>query len=260
LIYSLESGSEIPPHLSRVLKRFLLGNAACLMCSGTSGELHTRQIQLHLSSSRLKQPHYVVCECGNPVWRLDFEGINALDQALDTAERAAQRKMSLSLAGGRHSPKEIQQILALQENRCIYCNVLFAGPVRPTKDHLLPVSHGGSDWALSVVIACRNCNSRRGEIPFRTYCKLLSPAQNRRILRFLANRIESAQRDQLPWEVFESLVLALGSQNSRHYRYLSMLRRSPACRRYASLNQLLPRSPVLLLRKWRVVSSKHASR
>lgn len=254
-MYSLDSGSEIPNHLKGVLKRHLLEKATCVKCSGLNSELHLRQVQWHFSTSKMKQRHYFVCQCGYPVWRLDQNDAFAIDRALQLAGAAMRRKERLTRAGGKHGRGEIQQILALQENRCIYCNALFVGSVRPTRDHLLPVSYGGSDWALNIVMACRRCNSRRGEIPFRTYCKLLSPTQNRRILRCLARRIESMELDQLPEGVFTSFVVALKLHDSKHGRYKDILRISSASRHYARINRLLPCYPHLLLRRWMLTLS-----
>jgi len=257
-MYSLDSGSEVPQHLRGVLKRHVLGKASCVKCASLNGELHLRQIRVRYSSSRREQRHFIVCSCGYPVWRMSEDDSFAVSRALQLAGAALRRKKSLIRAGGKHSPGEIQLILASQENRCIYCNALFVGPVRPTKDHLLPVSYGGSDWALNIVMACRRCNSRRGEIPFRTYCRLLSPTQNRRVLKCLAKRIESMEPDQLPEGVFASFIVALELHDSRHGRYRDILRISPVSRRYASLNRLLPRYPHLLLRRWMLDSSKRS--
>jgi len=35
-------------------------------------------------------------------------------------------------AGGKHSPKEIEDLLAIQGGRCIYCNVRFTKRVPAT--------------------------------------------------------------------------------------------------------------------------------
>ncbi|MFP5226882.1 MAG: HNH endonuclease, partial [Acidobacteriota bacterium] len=94
------------------------------------------------------------------------------------ARYAKLRRETLRKGGARHSVDEVAEIVQLQENRCFYCNLLFDGTRgQATKDHLLPVTSGGTDWALNIVIACRRCNARRGNIPFRTYCTLLSPRQ-----------------------------------------------------------------------------------
>src|SRR5205807_4981038 len=122
------------------------------------------------------------------------------DDGLVRAERSWQRKINLSEAGGKHVAKEIEEIRWLQQNRCIYCNALFTDTLRPTKDHLVPIIAGSTDWALNIVLACRSCNSRRCGIPFRTYCKLLSKAQNRRIIIHLGRRMRAWEIDKIPRE------------------------------------------------------------
>jgi 5-methylcytosine-specific restriction endonuclease McrA len=163
------------------------------------------------------------------------------------AHAARLRVQSLKEAGGKHTRSELQEILVLQEYRCIYCNVLFTDSVRPTRDHLVPVWYGGSDWALNIVIACRRCNCRREKIPFRTYCRLLSPMQNRRIVRHLARRIEAMDFENLPREAFASFHEGLELQEPRNGRYRRFLRASPTRRYYAGINRkVIRRWPQLI--------------
>ena len=43
------------------------------------------------------------------------------------------------------------------------CHICGADPaVDPTRDHLVPVSHGGTNDPANIRIACRSCNSSRG--------------------------------------------------------------------------------------------------
>lgn len=109
-----------------------------------------------------------------------------------------QRKELLAIMGGKHTKREIQEILALQENRCIYCNVLFTESEVPTRDHLIPITRGGTDWALNIVMACRSCNSRRSTRHFRAYCKSLSPAQKQKIVQHLIRRIDAIELGYVP--------------------------------------------------------------
>lgn len=101
-----------------------------------------------------------------------------------------RRKFQLS--GGKHTKSEIAEILALQGNRCIYCNVLFTEKELPTRDHIKPIAMRGSDWALNIVMACRSCNASRSKTHFLAYCKSLNRKQRQRILKYLNRRIETA--------------------------------------------------------------------
>jgi 5-methylcytosine-specific restriction endonuclease McrA len=122
---------------------------------------------------------YVVCDCGYPVWQMEWELYGPASDVMERNRRAWNRRQSLVKAGGKHTRAEILHIKDSQKGRCIYCHRLFTGELVPSKDHLLPLVAGGSDWALNIVLACRSCNSKRCDIPFRTYCTLLSPAQNK---------------------------------------------------------------------------------
>ena len=253
MMYSLDSGSEIPAHLNSPLRRHLLSKATCIKCSAQNSDIYLRQIKAHHGAMGCKPRYFLVCQCGHPLWHMATDDEFAMERALrDTLYRAAAtrlRKDKLKSAGGAHTPSELRQILFLQGNRCIYCNLLFSDSVCSTKDHLVPVSHGGAVWALNIVMACRRCNARRGEMPFRTYCKLLSPTQNRRIIRHLARRIEAINSDELPKEAFASLLMGLQPHEPRHLHFRSIVRNSPIHRYYAKVNRVIPSLPHLIVKK-----------
>lgn len=160
--------------------------------------------------------------------------------ALKKREKAWLRRQLLSDAEGRHTLQEIREILTLQEGRCIYCNVQFSGEIPPTKDHLLALVDGGAHWALNIVLSCRSCNSRRSDIPFRTYCTLLSQQQNLRIARFLKRRLLALDPLNFPKDALRSFENALRRHQADHWRYLDIQRGSVSARRNAAQNRLLP--------------------
>jgi hypothetical protein len=141
------------------------------------------------------------------------------------------------------------KIIFHQGGRCLYCHVRFTGDTPATRDHILPESIGGANFGINIFAACRSCNSQRCDIPFRTYCKLLSPTQNRRILRHLVNRLladdfEGEREDG----GLSSFLGGLAEHHPQHWRYLDIQERSPVRKRYAAKNRLLPRNPVLILK------------
>jgi hypothetical protein len=152
-------------------------------------------------------------------------------------------------AGGKHSAKEIEEIRFLQQNRCIYCNATFTEILRPTKDHLATVISGGTNWALNIVLACRACNSRRGDIPFRTYCKLLNKSQNHRIALLLAKRLSALNLDRLPDGAFNAFHEGISVHDPKHPRYRLILRTSAIARKNAVRNRVMPGQAHLILRK-----------
>lgn len=107
----------------------------------------------------------------------------------------------------------------------MYCNKRFTDAMRPSRDHVLSITNGGGDWAMNIVIACRSCNSRRGDIPFRTYCKLLSPKQNERILNLIGRRLAATDFASLPDGAELCFAKGLALHDPRHWRFVDILPR-----------------------------------
>jgi hypothetical protein len=246
-VLHLLKGRDFPRKAEASFKRLFLSRAKCVRCGNQSDEIILRR--LGRFGSREKKTPYIVCGCGYPVWRISWEAYNHAESGLSRWERYKEknewRKDLLKTSGGKHSASEIEEILTFQNHRCIYCNRPFGDDLGPTRDHLTPVRMGGTDWSSNIVMSCHRCNTRRGAIPFRTYCKLLSPAQNRRIARSLALRISELSR--LPAEQFECFCEGLSRQNSRDWQYRAILRSSATARRNATVNGLLPSNPSRLV-------------
>jgi 5-methylcytosine-specific restriction endonuclease McrA len=252
VVLSLYKTSEFPRPVESSFLRLFLSNARCAKCDHKSTEIILRSLPEAATSTR-RRTQYIVCSCGYPVWRISWDAWAKVSQGVRYAEYSREckqlRKMSLRVAGGKYSVREIQEILSYQENRCIYCNAPFGNGVLATRDHLTPVLSGGADWALNIVMACRSCNSRRGTMPFRTYCKLLSPTQNRKILLYLARRVAAMRVDELSIVEFKSFCDGIAKHNPRNVTYRSILRYSAKARRNAEKNELLPSAPHLILRR-----------
>lgn len=58
---------------------------------------------------------------------------------------------------GRHTAAEWREIVARQNGRCAYCHV----ETKLEKDHIVPLSRGGSDLAVNLQGLCRRCNARK---------------------------------------------------------------------------------------------------
>ncbi len=247
----LFKGREFPRKAEAGFKRLFLSRAKCSKCGSQSNEIALRPLLYLESRSNRKRPYlvkrpYIVCGCGYPVWRISEEAYDDAFQRLSkweySRERSEWRKELFKISGSKHRASEIREILTLQNHRCIYCNRRFGDELRPTKDHLDPVCMGGTDWAANIVMSCRRCNFRRRTIPFRTYCKLLSPTQNRRITKSLVLRI-AEMGPQLPAEQFDSFCEGLSKHKPRHWHYRAILRSSAVARRNSVTNDLLPRTP-----------------
>jgi HNH endonuclease len=244
---SLPEEPVFPKHLMAPFKKHFLTVAKCARCGGQSSKIFLGSLEAFLGTKRRLISH-IVCSCGYPVWRISSEECDKATDAFALAERRIERKLQLTEAGGKHSLREIQEILNYQKNRCFYCNVPFNNEIRSTKDHILPVYLGGGDWALNIVMACRPCNSRRSCTPFRMFCRLLSPAQNRRILRSLALRIAAVRPEERLGDAFMTFCVGLAWRGWIHWR-TKPYSLSAKARRYAAVNKLLPSDPDLILRR-----------
>lgn len=62
-------------------------------------------------------------------------------------------------AKGAHTFSQWKETMEAFNNSCVYC-----GSTEGTleKDHIVPISKGGTDFISNVVPACRSCNSSKG--------------------------------------------------------------------------------------------------
>ena len=122
----------------------------------------------------------------------------------------AVRGYSRNVGGERLVPPLSNRELFLRdEHLCMYCGRQFPGYLL-TRDHLMPLSRGGTDCWSNVVTACRGCNHAKGSrtpeeagmsllavpyVPNRAEYLVLS---NRRILadqmEFLKKRFRRSSR------------------------------------------------------------------
>lgn len=246
--FSCARDEAIPSFVISILKRSFFGNALCVKCmSPMSGIRILAQDKI---DGRLEDKNlYISCVCGYPVWRMEMDSYQSARIQLERIAANWRRAQRLKAAGGKHTRSEIERILAFQGNRCIYCNERFTQKRRPSCDHILPLTRGGGDWALNIVMACRRCNSSRGNIPFRTFCKLLSSTQNKRIRVQLRDRLLAIDFDRLPTDAFACFTEGLSLHEPSHWRFRDIQRWNPRARSNASANHLLPRSALGILRQ-----------
>lgn len=57
--------------------------------------------------------------------------------------------------------KDWNEMLDFFGNKCICCGCQFEKPERPTKDHIIPISWGGSDDITNWQPLCKECNSSK---------------------------------------------------------------------------------------------------
>jgi 5-methylcytosine-specific restriction endonuclease McrA len=236
-------GQEFPSYLGATVRRYL-AEGTCMKCRAPM-TLRFRRLRCFYEGSN-SEGMFVACSCGNPVWSICQNLFFKLEDEMRRNITAWERKKNIQRAGGRHSKQEITEILALQGNRCLYCNVKFSDDIRPTRDHLISAAYGGSNWALNIVLACRSCNSRRAETPFRSYCRLLTPAQNKIIMEHLQRRIDAILVDQnTNLDAFRCFCAGLILHDPKDSRYRQLYRTSSVMRENARKNKLLPTLPLI---------------
>jgi len=100
----------------------------------------------------------------------------------DTGERSCITTNSIIAIKGKtlgaHNLSQIpplsnRELFQRDRHICGYCGTTISGQ-KLTRDHIVPVSHGGRDVWMNVVTACRHCNQRKaGRTPEQAHMQLL---------------------------------------------------------------------------------------
>jgi 5-methylcytosine-specific restriction endonuclease McrA len=78
----------------------------------------------------------------------------------DRRTQYANRRRALKSVGGKtHSIDEWKALIKRRDGRCFYCG---RRDLPLTRDHMIPLTRGGSDAIENIVPACRPCNSAKG--------------------------------------------------------------------------------------------------
>ena len=75
---------------------------------------------------------------------------------IKSLERYAQKLK----AEGMFTVKEWQELKCRHEYRCVFCGKLEP-EIKLTKDHIIPLTKGGSNWITNIQPLCGSCNSRK---------------------------------------------------------------------------------------------------
>jgi len=62
--------------------------------------------------------------------------------------------------------------LESRQSTCAYCGRPFSSVLRPTIDHVMPLSKGGTHTKKNIVLCCQSCNSEKGNrwVPIDISC------------------------------------------------------------------------------------------
>lgn len=65
-----------------------------------------------------------------------------------------------------------KQFISENKNaRCIYCEQKLTH-TNATTDHIIPISEGGNNSQVNLMVCCFDCNNERGSMPFFQYLKM----------------------------------------------------------------------------------------
>ena len=68
-----------------------------------------------------------------------------------------------------------KEFLQISKNpKCIYCEEHLTNE-NATSDHIIPISEGGNNCQVNIVVVCTSCNGERGDLDFNDYIKKKNP-------------------------------------------------------------------------------------
>ena len=70
------------------------------------------------------------------------------------------RKAAVRNAEGKHTDKDITEMLDNQSYLCVYCDADLSEGYHV--DHIMPIALGGSNWPDNLQCLCPTCNTRKG--------------------------------------------------------------------------------------------------
>jgi 5-methylcytosine-specific restriction endonuclease McrA len=78
-----------------------------------------------------------------------------ITQSVQFARQRARKANS----EGTFTAADFIRIIEDQDQKCFYCATDIS--LKPTIDHYVPLSRGGSNWPVNIVAACGRCNSAK---------------------------------------------------------------------------------------------------
>jgi 5-methylcytosine-specific restriction endonuclease McrA len=115
---------------------------------------------------RLYHTEQVAYSCGSPLYRVHggFNACSGLRSVVEVNSIIATRGRTHGIAELRDQyvpPLNNKTLFRRDANVCMYCGGRFLSRDL-TRDHIRPISQGGTDGWRNVVTACRRCNNHKG--------------------------------------------------------------------------------------------------
>ncbi|CAN7774948.1 HNH endonuclease [Paraburkholderia hospita] len=164
--------------ISSVTKDAMLAAGVCATCTAPRRE-------------------FGVCSCDGPRVALKFAEADwgPIKKLLDVDLRrfngrksSELRQINLQFCPGFHRNEDRGRILQIQDRLCYFCGVELApkdGTISFERDHLTPVSRGGSEWPSNLAMVCKTCNGVKGAQDEKTFWNFL---KNRNGAEWVAER------------------------------------------------------------------------
>jgi len=124
---------------------------------------HNARTQAHyaLNSDRYRAKNREYAKANRPAYRARMAAwikANPERYRLMSAQGNMARRVRITGAEGTHTRAEWLAIVARQNDKCLHCPQ--TGNL--TRDHIVPLSRGGSNYASNIQGLCKPCNSRKG--------------------------------------------------------------------------------------------------
>lgn len=75
-----------------------------------------------------------------------------------------------------------REFIEQNENaKCLYCDTNLTLE-NATADHIIPISEGGNNCQVNLVVCCKDCNNERGNLDFKFY---LSKKNEKKLRHFI---------------------------------------------------------------------------
>jgi hypothetical protein len=58
-----------------------------------------------------------------------------------------------------------------KDSKCIYCEKALNDD-NATTDHILPISKGGNNCQVNLIVVCKDCNTERGDMDFKKFLSI----------------------------------------------------------------------------------------
>lgn len=85
--------------------------------------------------------------------------------------KVARYRISRKNVEGSHTLEEWAQKCKEYNYKCAYCGKI---PKIISRDHVIPISKGGTDYISNLIPACRSCNSKKRNRTYQEYMAILS--------------------------------------------------------------------------------------